>query len=219
MSSPGMDEDSRCGARRQTQSLRQEEPSVGRRAVVYELAGRLGAGDVIVAGTGDVAAQVRVVQASARAASARSEDAVGSQDGRGLSLACERSWQRAARAAGLAAMACMAACRAEGDAHVERVVGCQQSRARRGIGPLHRRGGAGGQRARTRSHAPALTRNTPMIGIKVRESRSEALSSTCACRARVLMWCRGGFPAFKLRPTRRCRVRRRRGPHVVDSPA
>jgi cell division septum initiation protein DivIVA len=64
----------------EAQSLRQEEPSVGRRTAVYGLAGLLKAGDVIAARARDVAAQARAVQASARAASARSEDVAGSQD-------------------------------------------------------------------------------------------------------------------------------------------
>jgi cell division septum initiation protein DivIVA len=64
----------------EAQSLRQEEPSVGRRTAVYGLAGLLKAGDVIAARARDVAAQARAVQASARAASTRSEDASGSQD-------------------------------------------------------------------------------------------------------------------------------------------
>src|ERR1035437_7610833 len=64
----------------EAQSLRQEEPSVGRRTAVYRLAGLLKAGDVIAARARDVAAQARAVQASARAASARSADVAGSQD-------------------------------------------------------------------------------------------------------------------------------------------
>jgi cell division septum initiation protein DivIVA len=64
----------------EAQSLRQEEPSVGRRTAVYGLAGLLKAGDSIAARARDVAAQARAVQASARAASARSDDVVGSQD-------------------------------------------------------------------------------------------------------------------------------------------
>jgi cell division septum initiation protein DivIVA len=64
----------------EAQSLRKEEPSVGRRTAVYGLAGLLKAGDVIAARARDVAAQARAVQASARAASARSEDVAGSQD-------------------------------------------------------------------------------------------------------------------------------------------
>jgi len=64
----------------EARSLRQEEPLVGRRTVVYGLAGLLKAGDVISAHARDVAAQARAVQASARAASGRPEDAAGSQD-------------------------------------------------------------------------------------------------------------------------------------------
>jgi cell division septum initiation protein DivIVA len=59
----------------EAQSLRQEEPSVLRRTAVSGLAGLLKAGDVIAASAREVAAQ-----ASVRAASARSEDATGSQD-------------------------------------------------------------------------------------------------------------------------------------------
>ena len=64
----------------EAQSLRREDPSVGRRTVVYGLAGLLKAGDVIAARARGVAAQARAVQAGARAASARSEDAAGSHD-------------------------------------------------------------------------------------------------------------------------------------------
>jgi hypothetical protein len=64
----------------EAQSLRQEEPSVGRRTVVYGLAGLLKAGDSIAARARDVAAQARAVQAGARAASARPEDAAGPHD-------------------------------------------------------------------------------------------------------------------------------------------
>lgn len=62
------------------QSLRQEEPSVGRRTAVYGLAGLLRAGDSIAARARDVTAQARAIQVSARAASARPEDAAGPHD-------------------------------------------------------------------------------------------------------------------------------------------
>lgn len=64
----------------EAQSLRREDPSVGRRTVAYGLAGLLKAGDVIAARAREVAAQARAVQASARAASARSDDTAGSRD-------------------------------------------------------------------------------------------------------------------------------------------
>ena len=64
----------------EAQSLRREEPSVGRRTVVYGLAGLLKAGDVIAARARDVAAQARAIQAGARAASARPEDAASTHD-------------------------------------------------------------------------------------------------------------------------------------------
>ena len=65
----------------EAQSVRQEEPSVGRRTAVSGLAGLLKAGTVIAASAREVAAQARAAQASTRAAaSARSEDASGSQD-------------------------------------------------------------------------------------------------------------------------------------------
>ena len=64
----------------EAQSLRQEEPSVGRRTAVYGLAGLLKAGDTIAARARDLAAQARAVQAASRAASARSEDAAEAQD-------------------------------------------------------------------------------------------------------------------------------------------
>lgn len=63
----------------EAQSLRQEEPSVGRRTVVYGVAGLLRAGDVIAARAREVAAQARAIQASARATAARN-DAAGMHD-------------------------------------------------------------------------------------------------------------------------------------------
>ena len=67
----------------EAQSLREEEPSVGRRTAVYGLAGLLKAGDAIAARARDLAAQARAVQAAARAASERSEDAGEAQDATG----------------------------------------------------------------------------------------------------------------------------------------
>ena len=68
----------------EAQSLRQEEPAVGRRTAVHGLAGLLKACDAIAARARDVAARARAVQAGARAASARSDDAAGSQDASGV---------------------------------------------------------------------------------------------------------------------------------------
>jgi hypothetical protein len=64
----------------EAQSLRLEEPSVGRRTAVYGLAGLLKAGDSIAARAREVAAQARAIQAGARAASARPDNAVGTHD-------------------------------------------------------------------------------------------------------------------------------------------
>ena len=64
----------------EAQSLRQDEPSVGRRTAVYGLAGLLKAGDVIATRARTLAAQARAVQASARAASVPSEDPPGPEE-------------------------------------------------------------------------------------------------------------------------------------------